>query len=57
MNESITFNGKLIVLTAPSGGGKTTIKRHLLKTYDELGFSMKLTALITILKQLKNFKN
>jgi len=43
MNESITFNGKLIVLTAPSGGGKTTIKRHLLKTYDELGFSISVT--------------
>lgn len=43
MKESIVFNGKLIVLTAPSGGGKTTIKRHLLKTYDELGFSISVT--------------
>jgi len=37
------FQGKLIVLTAPSGGGKTTIKRHLLKTYDCLGFSVSVT--------------
>jgi len=43
MNESTTFQGKLIVLTAPSGGGKTTIKRHLLKTYDQLGFSVSVT--------------
>lgn len=43
MKKTIVFNGKLIVLTAPSGGGKTTIKRHLLKTYDELGFSISVT--------------
>jgi len=43
MKESKVFNGKLIVLTAPSGGGKTTVKRHLLKTYDELGFSISVT--------------
>lgn len=43
MKESLVFNGKLIVLTAPSGGGKTTIKRHLLKTFDELGFSISVT--------------
>lgn len=43
MKKSIVFNGKLIVLTAPSGGGKTTIKRHLLKRYDDLGFSISVT--------------
>lgn len=43
MNEKFVFEGKLIVLTAPSGGGKTTIKRHLLKSYDELGFSVSVT--------------
>ena len=43
MTESTIFNGKLIVLTAPSGGGKTTVKRHLLKTYDQLGFSISVT--------------
>ncbi len=34
---------KLIALTAPSGAGKTTIARHLLKTYDELAFSVSAT--------------
>lgn len=43
MKKSEVFNGKLIVLTAPSGGGKTTVKRHLLKTFDELGFSISVT--------------
>lgn len=35
--------GKLIVITAPSGAGKTTIVRHLLKTFDFLGFSISAT--------------
>jgi guanylate kinase len=35
--------GKMIVLTAPSGGGKTTIKKHLLEEYNELGFSISVT--------------
>ncbi len=43
MKEKSIFEGKLIVLTAPSGGGKTTIKRHLLETYDDLGFSVSVT--------------
>ncbi len=34
---------KLMVFTAPSGAGKTTIVRHLLKTYDELDFSISAT--------------
>lgn len=34
---------KLIAFTAPSGAGKTTIVRHLLKTYDELAFSVSAT--------------
>jgi guanylate kinase len=34
---------KLIVLTAPSGAGKTTIVRHLLKTFDDLAFSVSAT--------------
>jgi len=34
---------KLIALTAPSGAGKTTIARHLLKTFDELEFSISAT--------------
>ncbi len=43
MKEGSEFEGKLIILTAPSGGGKTTIKRHLLKTYAALGFSVSVT--------------
>lgn len=43
MNEASVFHGQLIVLTAPSGGGKTTIKRHLLKSYHQLGFSVSVT--------------
>lgn len=37
------FEGKLIVVTAPSGAGKTTIVKHLLKTYDFLDFSISAT--------------
>jgi len=35
--------GKLFIFTAPSGAGKTTIVRHLLKSYDFLGFSVSAT--------------
>ncbi len=35
--------GKMIVFTAPSGAGKTTVVRHLLKTYPFLGFSVSAT--------------
>lgn len=35
--------GKLIVVTAPSGAGKTTIVRHLLQTFGELAFSVSAT--------------
>ena len=31
---------KIIVITAPSGAGKTSITRHLLKTFPELVFSI-----------------
>lgn len=34
---------KLIVFTAPSGAGKTTIVRHLLGKYDNLAFSVSAT--------------
>lgn len=36
-------NGKLIVITAPSGAGKTTIARHLLKNIPSLAFSVSAT--------------
>ena len=34
---------KLIILTAPSGAGKTTITRHLLSRFDNLAFSVSAT--------------
>lgn len=37
------FEQKLIVFTAPSGAGKTTIVRHLLATMPELDFSISAT--------------
>jgi len=33
----------MFIFTAPSGAGKTTIVRHLLKTYDFLDFSVSAT--------------
>ena len=35
--------GKLIIITAPSGGGKTTIVNHLLKQFGNLSFSVSAT--------------
>jgi guanylate kinase len=35
--------GKFIVITAPSGAGKTTIARYLLKTIPEIDFSISAT--------------
>ncbi len=34
---------KLIIFTAPSGAGKTTIVRHLLEKFDDLAFSVSAT--------------
>lgn len=36
-------NKKLLIFTAPSGAGKTTIVRHLLSHFDELAFSISVT--------------
>lgn len=36
-------NGKAIIFSAPSGSGKTTIVRHLLRTCDYLDFSVSAT--------------
>jgi guanylate kinase len=36
-------SGKAIIFSAPSGSGKTTIVRHLLKTYNFLDFSISAT--------------
>ena len=37
------MSGKLIIFSAPSGSGKTTIVQHLLKTNPHLGFSISAT--------------
>ncbi|MEJ7673037.1 MAG: hypothetical protein WKF59_10065 [Chitinophagaceae bacterium] len=31
---------KMIVITAPSGAGKTSITRHLMKVFPQLSFSI-----------------
>lgn len=38
------FEGKLIIFTAPSGAGKTTIVHHLLDTFPQLAFSISATS-------------
>ncbi len=43
MTKNTPFDGKMFVFTAPSGAGKTTIVRHLLKTFDFLDFSVSAT--------------
>jgi guanylate kinase len=35
-----TIHHKIIIITAPSGSGKTSITRHLLKTFPQLAFSV-----------------
>jgi guanylate kinase len=35
---------KMIIVSAPSGAGKTTIVQHLLHTYSQLGFSVSATS-------------
>ena len=39
----MTKEGKLIIFSAPSGAGKTTIVQHLLKKIPELEFSISAT--------------
>ena len=36
--------GRLVIFTAPSGAGKTTIVKHLLNTFDDLSFSVSATS-------------
>ncbi|PHI18277.1 guanylate kinase [Lewinellaceae bacterium SD302] len=40
---SHTPTGKILIFTAPSGAGKTTVVRHLLKHFPQLGFSVSAT--------------
>ncbi|MFD0750873.1 guanylate kinase [Mucilaginibacter calamicampi] len=42
-NDSMTKEGKLIIFSAPSGAGKTTIVHHLLKKIPNLEFSISAT--------------
>lgn len=39
----MTTQGRLLIVTAPSGSGKTTIVRHLLATFPDLRFSTSAT--------------
>ncbi|MFY7651387.1 MAG: guanylate kinase, partial [Chitinophagaceae bacterium] len=39
----INSNAKIIIITAPSGAGKTTITRYLLEKYPDLAFSISAT--------------
>lgn len=41
--KELKNEGKMLIFTAPSGAGKTTIVRHLLKQYDFLDFSVSAT--------------
>lgn len=43
MEIDLTAMRKLIILTAPSGAGKTTIAKHLLKKFNSLAFSVSAT--------------
>lgn len=43
LEQKDIFEGKVIVITAPSGAGKTTIVQHLLSKYDFLDFSVSAT--------------
>ena len=38
------MQGKVVIFSAPSGAGKTTIVRHLLTQYDQLAFSVSATS-------------
>lgn len=40
MTINTKMEGKLIIFSAPSGAGKTTIVHHLLKVFPDLEFSV-----------------
>lgn len=39
----MSIDNKILIITAPSGAGKTSITRHLLKTFPKLAFSISAT--------------
>ena len=41
--KETTQKGKIIIFTAPSGSGKTTVVRHVLSKFDFLDFSISAT--------------
>ncbi len=43
LNADHNMQGKLIIFSAPSGAGKTTIVKHLLKKFPQLSFSISAT--------------
>jgi len=40
LSLQMATNNKIIIITAPSGAGKTSITKHLLKTFPQLTFSI-----------------
>jgi guanylate kinase len=40
MSNKVIHSGKLIIFSAPSGAGKTTIVHHILKNFNEIEFSV-----------------
>lgn len=44
MNNKCAKNGKVIIFSAPSGAGKSTVVNHLLKKFHWLGFSVSATS-------------
>ena len=43
--EGLPFDGKVLIFTAPSGAGKTTVVKHLLNEYpDKIAFSVSATS-------------
>ncbi len=44
MNSSGDKNGKVLIFSAPSGAGKSTVVKHLMSKYNFLGFSVSATS-------------